>query len=211
MNRLILPALAAGLLAFSGCSSNADKSASTADQPATTPPAENSAPPMASTTDTAMNRPAATDAMAAMPAMSDAQFMMKADEGGHNEMGLSKVVLMKNPSATVKTFATKMVADHTKAGNELMPIAKKHGVKLKGMMDADHQAMREKMLKMSGPALEKMYMDQMVPDHEKTVALFKSEITNGKEGDVKGFASKTLPVIQQHTDMAKADDGKMKM
>ena len=211
MKRLILPVLAAGLFAFSGCSSSTDKSATATDQPATTPPAENSAPPMASTTDTATNRAAAsTDAVAAMPPVSDAQFMMKADEGGHNEIGLSKVVLMKNPSATVRTYANKMVADHTKAGNELMPIAKKHGVALKGAMDAEHQAMREQMLKMSGPALEKQYMNQMVTDHEKTVALFKSEITNGKEGDVKGFASKTLPVIQQHTDMAKTDSN-MKM
>lgn len=204
MNRSLLPALAAGLLAFSACNST-DKSA-TASQPATTPPAENSAPPMANTTDTAMNRPA----VAAMPPMSDADFMMKADEGGHNEMGLSKVVLMKNPSPTVKAYANKMIADHTKAGNELMPIAKKHGVKLKGTMDAEHQAIREAMLKMSGPALEKKYMDQMVPDHEKTEALFQSEIANGKEADAKAFASKTLPVIQQHTSMAKADD-KMKM
>lgn len=211
MKRLILPALAAGLFAFSSCGSG-NKAASTADatQPATTPPAENSAPPMASTTDTAMAKPAAADATAAMPAMSDADFMMKADEGGHNEMGLSKVVLTKNPSPTVKAYATKMIADHTKAGMELMPIAKKHGVKLKGMMDPEHQAIREAMLKLSGPALEKKYMDQMVPDHEKTVALFKSEIANGKEADAKAFASKTLPVIQQHTDMAKADD-KMKM
>ncbi len=209
MKRLILPALAAGLFAFSGCSSNANKT--TADQPATTPPAENSAPPMANTADTAMNHAAAgTDAMAAMPPMSDAAFMAKADEGGHNEMGLSKVVLMKNPSAAVKAYANKMVADHTKAGNELMPIAKKHGVKLKGMMDAEHQTIREQLMKMSGTGLEKKYMDQMVTDHEKTVALFKSEIANGKEGDVKGFASKTLPVIEQHTDMAKKGDN-MKM
>ncbi len=211
MKRLILPALAAGLFAFSSCGSNTDKTASTTSEPATTPPAENSAPPMANTADTAMTKPAGNDAMAAMPAVSDAEFITKVDEGGHNEMGLSKVVLMKNPSPTVKAYATKMIADHTKAGNELTPIAKKHGVKLKGTMDAEHQAIREAMLKMSGPALEKKYMDQMVPDHEKTVALFKSEITNGKEGDVKGFASKNLPVIQQHTDMAKQDDSKMKM
>ncbi|MGI4887207.1 MAG: DUF4142 domain-containing protein [Janthinobacterium lividum] len=207
MNRSLLPALAAGLLVFNSCNS-ADKSA-TASQPATTPPAENAAPPMASTTDTAATKPAMADATAAMPPMSDADFMTKADEGGHNEMGLSQVVLTKNPSPTVKAYATKMIADHTKAGNELMPIAKKHGVKLKGMMDAEHQTIREAMLKMSGPALEKKYMDQMVPDHEKTVSLFQSEIANGKEADVKGFASKTLPVIQQHTSMAK--DDKMKM
>ncbi|OGX90197.1 hypothetical protein [Hymenobacter coccineus] len=52
MNRSLLPALAVGLLAFSACNS-ADTS-TTASQPATTPPAENAAPPMANTTDTAM-------------------------------------------------------------------------------------------------------------------------------------------------------------
>ena len=211
MKRLLLPALAAGLFAFSSCGSG-NKAASTADatQPATTPPAENSAPPMASTTDTAAAKPAMADAAAAMPMMSDADFIKKVDEGGHNEMGLSKVMLTKNPSATVKTYANKMIADHTKAGNELMPIAKKHGVALKGMMDAEHQTLREAMLKMSGPALEKKYMDQMVADHDKTVGVFKSEIANGKEADVKAFATKTLPTIEQHDSMAKSDD-KMKM
>ncbi|AWM34079.1 DUF4142 domain-containing protein [Hymenobacter nivis] len=197
MNRSLLPALAAGLLAFSACNS-ADKSA-TASQPATTPPAENAAPPMASTT-----------AAAPMAPVTDSEFITKVDEGGHNEMGLSKVVLMKNPSPTAKAYADKMIADHTKAGAELAPIAKAHGVKLMGMMDAEHQTIREAMLKMSGPDLEKKYMDQMVADHDKTVALFQSEITNGKEADVKGFATKTLPTIQQHDSMAKADD-KMKM
>ncbi|OGX90196.1 hypothetical protein BEN49_23570 [Hymenobacter coccineus] len=145
-----------------------------------------------------------------MAPMSDADFITKVDEGGHNEMGLSKIVLTKNPSPTVKAYANKMIADHTKAGAELTPIAKAHGVKLKGMMDAEHQTMREAMLKMSGPDLEKKYMDQMVTDHDKTVALFESEIANGKEADVKGFATKTLPTIQQHDNMAKAND-KMKM
>ena len=204
MNRSLLPVLAAGLLAFSACNST-DKSA-TASQPATTPPAENAAPPMASTTAAASTMAAA----APMTPVTDAEFITKVDEGGHNEMGLSKVVLMKNPSPTAKAYADKMIADHTKAGAELAPIAKAHGVKLKGMMDAEHQTIREAMLKMSGPDLEKKYMDQMVADHDKTVVLFQSEITNGKEADVKGFATRTLPTIQQHDSMAKADD-KMKM
>ncbi|AMJ67653.1 DUF4142 domain-containing protein [Hymenobacter sp. PAMC 26628] len=206
MNRSLLPTFAAGLLAFSACNS-ADKSA-TASQPATTPATENAAPPMANTTDTAAT--AGAPGAGAMPPMSDADFITKVDEGGHNEMGLSKVVLTKNPSPTVKAYANKMIADHTKAGAELTPIAKAHGVKLKGMMDAEHQTIREAMLKMSGPDLEKKYMDQMVTDHDKTVALFQSEIANGKQADTKAFASKTLPTIQQHDSMAKSGD-KMKM
>ncbi|MFD1467944.1 DUF4142 domain-containing protein [Hymenobacter caeli] len=206
MKRLLLPALAAGLFAVGSCGSGDKASTASTDQPATTPPAENSVPPVASNTDTAMAKPAA----APMAPVTDAEFITKVDEGGHNEMGLSKIVLTKSPSAAVKAYATKMIADHTKAGAELTPIAKAHGVKLKGMMDAEHQTIREAMLKMSGPDLEKKYMDQMVTDHDKTVALFQSEIANGKQADTKAFASKTLPTIQQHDSMAKTDD-KMKM
>ena len=65
MNRSLLPALAAGLLAFSACNS-ADKT-TTASQPATTPPAENAAPPMANTTDTAMTAGAPGAAAAPAP------------------------------------------------------------------------------------------------------------------------------------------------
>ena len=103
-----------------------------------------------------------------------------------------------------------MIADHTKAGNELKPIAQKKSVALTGDMDPDHKAIRDRMSKMSGKTFEQAYMDQMVKDHEETEALLQSEIDNGQDPDVKAWAQKTLPVVQQHTGMAKHESG-MKM
>lgn len=130
---------------------------------------------MAPTTDTA-----STTAAAAMAPMSDADFMTKADEGGHNEMGLSQVVLMKNPSPTARTYATRMITDHTKAGNELVIIAKKHGVKLKGMMDAEHQAIRAALLKLSGSALEKNTWTRWYPTTRKRYPCSKAKLPTVK-------------------------------
>jgi len=142
--------------------------------------------------------------------LDDKQFMVKADQGGHNEIGLSKLALEKGVTGAAKTYADKMIADHTKAGNELKPIAQKKGVKLTGDMDADHKTMRDRMSKMSGKAFEQAYMGQMAKDHEETVALLQSEIDNGQDSDAKAWAQKTLPVVKQHTDMAHQNNG-MKM
>ena len=138
-----------------------------------------------------------------MPVMTDQEFMKKVAEGGHNEMGLSKVALDKGVTGETKTFANMMVQDHTKAGNELKPIAAQKNVDLPMDMDAEHKTLQDQMNNLSGEQLQQQYAQQMVTDHEKTVAVFQSEIQNGQDADVKAFAQKTLPTIQEHLDMAR--------
>ncbi len=43
----------------------------------------------------------------------------------------------------------------------------------------------------------------MVADHQKAVALFTKESTNGKDPELKAFATKTLPTLKEHLEMAK--------
>jgi len=46
-------------------------------------------------------------------------------------------------------------------------------------------------------------MDEMVKDHTKDVSAFKKEAKDGKDPDVKAWASKTLPTLEDHLKMAK--------
>jgi putative membrane protein len=43
----------------------------------------------------------------------------------------------------------------------------------------------------------------MVTDHEKAVKLFMTEANEGRDADIKAFASKTLPTLQEHLQMAR--------
>jgi len=45
-------------------------------------------------------------------------------------------------------------------------------------------------------------MSAMLTDHRKDVNEFKMESTNGKDPDVKAFASKTLPTLEDHLKLA---------
>ncbi len=169
------------------------------------------------TTDPAMNNDMAMDTMgvggtaATSTMMTDDEFMKMVATGGHNEMGLSKLAMDKGVSGATKDFANMMVTDHTKAANELKPIAERKNVMLPTDMDAEHKALQDQMQSLSGEQLAQKYAQQMVVDHQKTVDMFQSEIQNGQDADVKAFASKTLPTIQEHLDMAKKLPGAMAM
>ena len=58
---------------------------------------------------------------------------------------------------------------------------------------------------LNGAAFDHAYMADMVRDHKADVAEFKKESTRGKDPDVKSFASKTLPTLEEHLKMAMED------
>ena len=47
----------------------------------------------------------------------------------------------------------------------------------------------------------------MLKDHEKDVSEFEKQSTKGTDADVKAFAGKTLPTLQEHLTMARALPG----
>jgi len=131
----------------------------------------------------------------------EADFMKKAAVGGMMEVDLGKIA-QKSTNPKVKAFATQMVADHSKANEELKALASKTGIVLPSDYPAEEKSHMDMMKEMTGAAFDKHYIDMMVTDHDKTVALFKTAQTSQDEG-VSNFAKKTLPVITGHFEKAK--------
>jgi len=53
-------------------------------------------------------------------------------------------------------------------------------------------------------------MAMMIKDHEKDLAEFKEEANTGSDPDVKKFGEDTAKVVQEHLDLAKETQGKLK-
>ncbi len=136
----------------------------------------------------------------------DSEFAHKAAAGGMAEVKLSKLAAEKSDSPEVKTFARKMVADHTAANLELKKLASQKSMALPTTIDAEHQRAYDKLVSLSGDDFDKQYMKAMTDDHDKTIKLFKDETQNGKDDDLKQFAIRTLPIIEKHDNMARKDD-----
>jgi putative membrane protein len=139
----------------------------------------------------------------------DNAFVREAAAGGMAEVELGRLASEKASSPDVKQFGDRMVTDHGKANDELKQLAQQKNITLPTELDAKHKATRDRLAKLSGAAFDKAYMTDMVADHQKDVAAFKHESTAGKDGDVKSWAGKTLPTLEDHLKMAQDTKGKV--
>jgi putative membrane protein len=152
---------------------------------------------------------AAFGAFAQAPAKStlprgDAAFLKKAAADGMAEVQLGQLAAGKAMRDEVKQFANRMVADHSKANDDLKGIAGANGVALPDGPDAKHRRLMAKLDKLSGGDFERAYMHEMVEDHRKDVREFRKHANSRKDSDVKAFAGRTLPTLQSHLQAALA-------
>ena len=127
------------------------------------------------------------------------QFATQAAEGGLAEVQLSQLARQQASSAEVRQFAERMLEDHTKANAELQAIAKQKGMTLPRTLNEEHVSTMKTLQTKTGAEFDAAYMAAMKKDHVKTIALFQA--ANGPSFDdaaLKAFASKTLPVLQEH-------------
>ena len=132
----------------------------------------------------------------------DSKFANKAAAGGMAEVKLGELAQKNAASGDVKAFGQKMIDDHTKAGDKLKSIAAKDNLNLPSSMDAKDQAVYDRLSKLQGADFDRAYMQDMVKDHKADVAEFQKESSGGKSADLKGFASETLPTLQEHLKLA---------
>jgi len=131
------------------------------------------------------------------------KFMKGAAQGGMAEVQLGKLAAQKADSADVKEFGQRMVDDHSKAGDELKQLASDKGVTLPTEIPSKEQKLMNRLQGLSGPAFDKAYMEAMVKDHEHDVNAFRNASQKGPDADVKAWAAKTLPTLQDHLQMAR--------
>jgi len=162
-------------------------------------------------TDTSRTTAAPQDSAAnAKLAGADRQFVERAASGGMTEVEMGKVAQQKAANDQVKQFAARMVQDHTMANEELKQLAQSKGVAIPPVASKDHHGGKDKLSKLSGAEFDRQYMAHMVSDHRKTVAEFKKASESAKDGEVKAFASKTLPKLQEHLAQAQSINDSVK-
>jgi putative membrane protein len=132
----------------------------------------------------------------------DGMFVLDVAKDGMAEVELGKLASEKATSDDVKKFAQRMVTDHGKANDELKTLAQNKSITLPSDLDPKAKATHDRLAKLSGPAFERAYVQEMVAGHRKAVAAFKKESTSGQDPEVKAWATKTLPTIEEHFKMA---------
>jgi putative membrane protein len=131
------------------------------------------------------------------------------------EIELGKMAGEKGLSAQVKDFGRMMVKDHTAAGDELKQAVTPYHIDMPAQMDDKHRELAERLRSKQGMEFDREYMNAMVDGHEDVKGMLEGRAKEankeaGKpnnqppaETAVNTWASKTLPAVDHHLEMAK--------
>jgi putative membrane protein len=136
----------------------------------------------------------------------DREFLQNITAANQREIALGQLAQQKATNPSVREFAEMMVRDHQQAGDELRQVLSKHTIQLPVSTDDTNDA-RERLADLTGAEFDREFMNTMVDEHEKAVEMVRDEAEdNDTHADIRQWASKTLPTLQQHLDRAKQLD-----
>lgn len=138
-------------------------------------------------------------------ASKDASFMKEVAQNNHAEIESSQLALQKATNAQVKAFAQQMVDDHGTTEQALASLAAAKGVALPDGPSLLQKAHLKLLRATDGENFDRFYAESMgVRAHVNMIKLFQEAAEQARDPDVKAFATKTLPALQHHLEMAQA-------
>jgi putative membrane protein len=135
----------------------------------------------------------------------------KAGMGGLAEVEMGELGANKATNGQVKTFAKRIVTDHTQANQELVAVTKGKGLQVPSSQSATHKAMMDKFRQQrAGKEFDRDYIEQMVQDHKVDIKLFETAADDVTlDANLRGYAKKTLPTLRDHLKQAQTIESKL--
>jgi putative membrane protein len=132
---------------------------------------------------------------------SDSSFIQMAGSLGLLQVKLGKLAQEKGSSEAVRDFGKRMVADYSKANEELAAGAKQAAYP-RPVLLRQHQQIYDRLSSTGRSSFDQSYMAEMVSEHDDTARLFENEAKDGRVQSLKQLASSMLPAVQQHQALA---------
>jgi len=129
----------------------------------------------------------------------DRQFIIDAAQGGMAEVRLGQLATQRATSNAVKQYGQRMVQEHTQANNELLRLATQKGVTPPTDMGPRYQAVMARLSQLPKPSFDKAYLTEAgINSHIESAVVYQREIQLGQDQNLKAFASRILPKVEEH-------------
>lgn len=134
-------------------------------------------------------------------AATNESFVTNAAIGGMYEVEAGKIAAMRSTNPAIKAFGSKMVADHTAAGEKLKPLAAALNLTVPTALDQRHQGMIDNLRGATDQDFDRVYLEQQEAAHNETRALLETFGTTANDATLKAWATETLPTVTAHQGM----------
>jgi putative membrane protein len=128
----------------------------------------------------------------------DQIFAAAAAASNLSEVAMARIAVGRGSSDEVKLFAQSMIADHSKANNELITLATARAMAVPMSLEIQDRAAEAVLLGKTGDDFDKAYAHQQLAAHICAVAVFEAEAERGRDPQLKAWAAKMLPTLKDH-------------
>jgi putative membrane protein len=134
----------------------------------------------------------------------DYNFVAQANLGAPFQVDSGRVVERQSTSAEIRDYARLMVVTHIPVVDALNKILQQKGIKApqNTLLHGAYDAMVYSLKADRGVALDRDYVEGQVEYQKGNAALFRNEIEDGTDPELKVFARATLPKIEDHLNRA---------
>lgn len=132
---------------------------------------------------------------------SDSSFMQVAGSVGLLQLKLGKLAEKKGSSTGVREFGRRMVADYSKANEELAAAARQAAFPAPVLL-RQHQQILNRFTRKGRSSFDKDYMAEMVKNQGEEVRLFRRESEAGRVQSLKLLAASMLPQLEHRLTLA---------
>lgn len=136
----------------------------------------------------------------------DAEFAVKAADGGMMEVELGNLAQTKAIHKEVKDFGKMMTTDHSGANGELKSLAQTRNISLPGALSEDKQKKYNELNGKQADEFDREYISFMIKDHEEDIEEFREQANEGKDPDLRKWAASEIPTLEHHLAEARRID-----
>jgi putative membrane protein len=150
-----------------------------------------------------------TSAQSKAMSKGDQEIMREMAYSNLAEIETGRLALSQSKNDQIKSFAQKMIGDHSQAQKDLELLAQSKGVTLPTEPDRKHKEAAQKLSALQGDKFDQKYLSQGgLSDHKDTHNKLEKAQKNASDPDLKSLIAKTIPVVEQHLATAQGMTGK---
>lgn len=134
----------------------------------------------------------------------DRKFLDLAAATHMREAYLGQMAETSAVAARVRDFGEKLARDHTDAYESLTELAGKVGASVPRGIDVGRSQAVNQLTHLQGRSFDRYFLREEARYDEKVLVEFRREAEQGRDAGVKAYATKILPILEDHLQKAQA-------
>jgi len=126
----------------------------------------------------------------------DRAFLRLAADADMTEAHVGQMAERQSSRDSVKDFGKTIAKDHTDSYQELTALARNTGAAIPKGIDVRKNGMIEQLTRLKGTRFDREFVQIEIRDQERAIAGFKREAAHGRDADLKAYAARMLPVLE---------------